>query len=207
MIQRITLPKSPNLAVLTATVVFLGFFSFNAYAQDASSEAELQNVLEEVIVTGTKREISLQDIPMFLSAITEKDLAESPFNDVRALGTLAPGMVLSNPTGFNAVGGGMRGTGTNIILVTQDAPVSFLVDEFPLSHVTSQFLNLFDIQQIEVFRGPQGTLFGKNTTGGVIAVTSKKPVLSEFSGETEVEYGVYKRGSEVYGAKVALNIP
>ena len=207
MIHGITLPKSPNLTVLTASVVLLGFFSFNVYAQDASSEAELQTVLEEVIVTGTKREISLQDIPMSISAITEKDLAESPFNDVRALGTLAPGMVLSNPTGFNAVGGGMRGTGTNIILVTQDAPVSFLIDEFPLSHVTSQFLNLFDTQQIEVFRGPQGTLFGKNTTGGVIAITTKKPVLSEFSGETEAEYGVYKGGSEVYGAKVALNIP
>lgn len=206
MIYKSTSLKLHNLAALAASVIFL-FSNFNVYAQDASSEGELQNELEEVIVTGTKRELSLQDIPMSISAITEKDLAESPFNDVRALGTLAPGMVLSNPTGFNAVGGGMRGTGTNIILVTQDAPVSFLIDEFPLSHVTSQFLNLFDIQQIEVFRGPQGTLFGKNTTGGVIAITTKKPVLSEFSGETEVEYGVYKGGSEVYSAKVALNVP
>jgi hypothetical protein len=89
---------------------------------------------------------------------------------------VTPGLVLSAPAGFNATGGGMRGTGTNIILVTQDAPVSFLMDEFVLSHVTSQFLTLFDVQQVEVYRGPQGTLFGKNTTGGVISITSKKPV-------------------------------
>ncbi len=196
-----------NLAALTAAVVFLGFFNSNAYAQDASSEAELENTLEEVIVTGTKREISLQDIPMSISAITEKDLAKSPFNDVRALGTLAPGLVLSNPAGFNATGGGMRGTGVNIILVTQDAPVSFLVDEFPLSHVTSQFLNLFDVQQIEVFRGPQGTLFGKNTTGGVIAINSKKPILGEHSGEIEFAYGAYNSSSEFYSANAAINIP
>ena len=63
--------------------------------------------------------------------------------------------MLSNPAGFNATGGGMRGTGTNIILVTQDAPVSFLMDDFALSHVTSQFVSLFDTQQVEVYRGPQ----------------------------------------------------
>ncbi len=207
MIHRIILSKLHNLTALTASVIFLGFFNFNAYAQDASEEAELDIMLEEVTVTGTKREASLQDIPMSISAITERELRESPFNDVRALGTLAPGMVLSNPAGFNATAGGMRGTGVNIIIVTQDAPVSFLIDEFPLSHVTSQFLNLFDIQQIEVFRGPQGTLFGKNTTGGVIAIISKKPVLGEYSGEVEFDYGAYNSDAQFYSAKAALNIP
>lgn len=207
MIHKIMLPKLHNLAALTASVIFLGFFNFNTYAQDASEEAELDIMLEEVTVTGTKREASLQDIPMSISAITEKALAESPFNDVRALGTLAPGLVLSNPAGFNATGGGMRGTGTNIILVTQDAPVSFLIDEFPLSHVTSQFLNLFDVQQIEVFRGPQGTLFGKNTTGGVIAINSKRPILGEHSGETEFEYGAYNSDAQFYSVSAAINIP
>lgn len=193
---------------LTLSLFLIFFQSFSASAQDESDSDAMDNILEEVTVTGTKRELSLQDIPMTISAITDKELASAPLNDVRALATLAPGMVLSNPTGFNATGGGMRGTGTNIILTTSDNPVSFLVDEFPLTHVTSQFVNLFDIQQIEVFRGPQGTLFGKNTTGGVIAITSKKPVLDDYFGEIEADYGQYDHNSaDIYSLKAAMNMP
>jgi iron complex outermembrane recepter protein len=163
--------------------------------------------LEEVVVTGTKRDEALQDVAVTISAITADSLALTKVNDVRALDRIAPGLVLSAPAGFNATGGGMRGTGTNIILVTQDAPVSFLMDEFVLSHVTSQFLTLFDVQQIEVYRGPQGTLFGKNTTGGVISITSKKPVLGEYSGETELSFGSYQNGANVSSLKAAVNLP
>jgi iron complex outermembrane receptor protein len=177
--------------------------------QAGTSSAPSQSLgsLEEVIVTGTKREESSQDVPIAISAISEADLSRSPINDVRALANLAPGLVLSNPAGFNATGGGMRGTGTNIILVTQDAPVSFLMDEFVLSHVTSQFLTLFDTQQVEVYRGPQGTLFGKNTTGGVISVTSKKPVLGEYGADTQLSWGQYGNGASVRSIKAALNVP
>ena len=174
-----------------------------ALAQDESPK------LEEVVVTGTKRDASVQDVPISISTVTADELARSNFNDIRALGQKAPGLVLSNPSGFNAAGGGMRGTGTNIILVTQDAPVSFLIDEFSLSHVTSQFLNLFDIEQVEIYRGPQGTLFGKNATGGVISLTTKRPVQGETSGEIDLTYGQYDAsGDPNYGSvKAALNLP
>jgi iron complex outermembrane receptor protein len=174
-----------------------------ALAQNASPQ------LEEVVVTGTKRDASVQDVPISISTVTADELARSNFNDIRALGQKAPGLVLSNPSGFNAAGGGMRGTGTNIILVTQDAPVSFLIDEFSLSHVTSQFLNLFDIEQVEIYRGPQGTLFGKNATGGVISLTTKRPVQGETSGEIDLTYGQYDAsGDPNYGSvKAALNLP
>lgn len=174
---------------------------------NAQGTPQVVGQLEEVVITGTKREESLQDVPVAISAITAEALSLSKVNDVRALDRVAPGLVLSAPAGFNATGGGMRGTGTNIILVTQDAPVSFLMDEFVLSHVTSQFLTLFDVQQVEVYRGPQGTLFGKNTTGGVISITSKKPVLGQFSGETELTYGNYENGGGVAALKAAMNIP
>ena len=163
--------------------------------------------LEEIIVTGTKRSESSQNVPIAISAISETALQSAHVNDVRALQNLAPGLVLSNPAGFNATGGGMRGTGTNIILVTQDAPVSFLVDEFALSHVTSQFISLFDTHQIEVYRGPQGTLFGKNTTGGVIAITSKKPLLGEYGAEAQVTYGQYEGSASARSVSAAVNVP
>jgi iron complex outermembrane recepter protein len=175
--------------------------------EQRDSEPQSLGTLEEVVVTGTKRDLESQDVPIAISAISESDLSRSPINDVRALQNLAPGLVFSNPAGFNATGGGMRGTGTNIILVTQDAPVSFLMDEFVLSHVTSQFLTLFDTQQVEVYRGPQGTLFGKNSTGGVISVTSKRPVLGEYGAETQFSYGQYRNGADTTSIKAAINVP
>ena len=177
---------------LLAAAVALTLASAAYAADQAEVQVEASGGLEEIIVTGTKRDEAAQDVPIAISAISETALQSAHVNDVRALQNLAPGLVLSNPAGFNATGGGMRGTGTNIILVTQDAPVSFLMDEFALSHVTSQFVSLFDTQQVEVYRGPQGTLFGKNTTGGVISITSKKPVLGEYGAETQLSYGQYE---------------
>lgn len=177
-----------------------------AWSQQTTDQSR-SGAIEEITVTGTMREMSSQDVPIAVSALNEEALLKSPFNDVRALGELAPGLVLSNPAGFNATGGGMRGTGTNIILVTQDAPVSFLVDDFVLSHVTSQFVDLFDVEQVEIYRGPQGTLFGKNTTGGVISITSKRPVLGEYSMDAQLGYGVYESGAATTTAKAAINLP
>jgi iron complex outermembrane receptor protein len=200
-------------ATLAAAALQLGSTAAHAQAANAAAtpaaapSGTTSGGLEEIIVTGIKRELEQQDVPIAISAVSEQQLERIPLNDVRALGQIAPGLVLSNPAGFNATGGGMRGTGTNIILVTQDAPVSFLVDEFVLSHVTSQFLTLFDTQQIEVYRGPQGTLFGKNTTGGVISITTKKPVMNEYSAELEAGYGQYDNGAGLADVKAALNIP
>jgi iron complex outermembrane receptor protein len=85
--------------------------------------------------------------------------------------------------------------------------VGFLVDDFALSHVQSQFVELFDIKQIEVYRGPQGTLFGKNTTGGVISIETIQPEFNEFSGYVEGDYGQYDNDGDIWKTKVALNIP
>jgi iron complex outermembrane receptor protein len=208
--------SSRTLAVAVAAALGAAAFQLlptpvQAQAEDTApapaAPAQSGGGLEEIIVTGIKRELEQQDVPIAISAVSEQQLERIPLNDVRALGQIAPGLVLSNPAGFNATGGGMRGTGTNIILVTQDAPVSFLVDEFVLSHVTSQFLSLFDTQQIEVYRGPQGTLFGKNTTGGVISITTKKPILNEYSAELEAGYGQYDSGAGLADVKAALNLP
>jgi iron complex outermembrane recepter protein len=197
----------PHRAVALAVALALTGTAQLQAQDSAAQQTQGVGTLEEVIITGTKRNEASQDVPIAISAISAADLSRSPINDVRALANLAPGLVLSAPAGFNATGGGMRGTGTNIILVTQDAPVSFLMDDFVLSHVTSQFLTLFDTQQIEVYRGPQGTLFGKNTTGGVISVTSKRPVLGEYGAETQISLGQYRNGASNGSLKAAINVP
>jgi iron complex outermembrane receptor protein len=201
-------PVLRALLKLGSVALAASLISLNASAQEAAYEAQSSEQLEEIIVTGTKRDLSLMDVAAAVSVITSKDLQDSVYNDVRSFADLAPGFIFSPQPGFNATGGGMRGAGSNIIVSTQDQPVSFLVDEFPHDHVTSQFVRTFDIEQVEVFHGPQGTLFGKNTTGGVIVITSKKPVLGEYSGEIGLGFGGYtENGNNFYSMEGALNIP
>ena len=189
-----------------SAAVFVSLFVINlSFAQEGVSN---RLEIEEIIVTGTKRDIGQQDAAIAVSAITEQAFDNQNANDPRAIASLVPNVTLTLQPGFNAVAGGIRGTGSISILVTEDPSVAFLVDEFGLNHVQSQFIEMFDVEQIEVYRGPQGTLFGKNATGGVISVTTKKPVLDEWSGEFSAMTGQYdwNEGS-INKFKLALNAP
>ncbi len=166
-----------------------------------------QRVLEEVIVTGTKRAIAQQDTPISVSTLTANDIARTFGNDIRAVGDLSPNVNLTLQTGFNALAGGIRGTGSISILTTQDPSVGILIDEFALSHVQTQFVELFDLEQVEIYRGPQGTLFGKNSTGGVIAITSKRPDMNEFGGSINVQTSTYGSDSDNYKMQVGFDVP
>lgn len=164
-------------------------------------------VLEEIIVTGTKRDTSQQDTPIAISTITAEQINRTFGNDIRAIGDLSPNVTLTNQVGFNAVAGGIRGTGTISILTTQDPSVGLLVDEFALNHVQSQFVELFDLEQVEIYRGPQGTLFGKNSTGGVITIRSKRPSLTEYGADVRVVGGRYSGGANTQKFQVGLDVP
>lgn len=169
--------------------------------------AQRSGVLEEIIVTGTKRDTSQQDTPIAISTISSQQIEKTFGNDVRVIGDLSPNVTLTNQTGFNALAGGIRGTGTISILTTQDPSVGLLVDEFALNHVQSQFVELFDLEQVEIYRGPQGTLFGKNSTGGVIAIRSKRPSVTEYSADIRAVGGRYDGGADTQKFQVGVNVP
>ena len=175
-----------------------------AYAEE---DGERSGYLEEIIVTGTKRDASQQDTPIAVSTLTATEISRTFGNDIRAIGDLSPNVNLTLQTGFNALAGGIRGTGTISILTTQDPSVGILIDEFALNHVQTQFVELFDLEQVEVYRGPQGTLFGKNSTGGTIVITSKRPDLDEFGADIRVATGGYDGGSDNFKAQASVDIP
>jgi iron complex outermembrane receptor protein len=168
-------------------------------------------VIEEILVTGTKREAAAQDIPIAVTAISDEMLQRQFRNDILAINEMTPGVAIGQLAGFRAIAGGVRGTGQNSILVTQDSSVVLLVDEFALSNVQSQFVELFDVDRIEVFRGPQGTLFGKSATGGAINIITKRPVMDEYGADFRVQYGSFDGDdgpdSDITKYNVALNVP
>ncbi len=199
--------KAPSVALFRRLVCLGCALLIASSAQAGQAERASSGYLEEIIVTGTKRAAAQQDTPIAISTITARDIAKTFGNDIRAVGDLSPNVNLTNQTGFNAVAGGIRGTGTISILTTQDPSVGILIDEFALNHVQTQFVELFDLEQVEIYRGPQGTLFGKNSTGGVISITSKRPNMEEFGGSFKVSGGGYDGGSENYKVQVGIDVP
>jgi iron complex outermembrane receptor protein len=198
-----------NKKVLGSAVCLVlsqGFAAGGAYAQSSGKDNKL--ALEEIVVTGTKREVSQQELGLSVTTLTAQQIKNSFSTDITSLTQMAPNVNILQQNGFNAVGGGIRGTGFISILVTKDPSVGVTVDDFAFNHVQSQFVELFDVEQVEVFRGPAGTLFGKNTTGGAINITTKKPVMNDFFGEVDVQYGQYdSNDGNVSKVTLALNIP
>jgi iron complex outermembrane recepter protein len=196
-------------AVLLSTSIAL---APQAEAQTEAQQQRERGVIEEIIVTGTKREAAVQDVPISISALSEDMLNQQFRNDILAVGELTPGVTLGVAPGFRAVAGGIRGTGQNSILVTQDSSVVLLVDEFPLTNVQAQFVELFDVERVEVYRGPQGTLFGKSATGGAISIITKRPVMNEWEADVRFRYGAFDgsdgpSSSNINKTSVGLNIP
>jgi iron complex outermembrane receptor protein len=180
-----------------------------AYAQDADSGERISRTgMDSVTVTGTKRDEESQTVPIAISAISSQQLANTFRTDIWAVSDLAPNVTLTQMAGFRAVAGGIRGTGANSILVTQDTSVPVIVDEFALNSVQAQFVELFDVESIEIYRGPQGTLFGKNSTGGAIVINTKRPILNEFSADAEFQLGQFDSNNGLLAkARLAINIP
>ncbi len=156
-----------------------------AIAQDAAG-------LEEVLVTATRAGITnLQQTPVSVSAVTAQDIDRMVARDISGIASSVPGFSASRITAFNAASFAMRGVGLTDIIVYQDAPVGVTMDDFVLPSVQTQLLDTFDIESVEILRGPQGTLFGKNTTGGAVNIRSKRPDMNEIGADFRLAYGSF----------------
>ena len=159
--------------------------------------------LEEVTVTAQRREQSLQDVPIAITAFTAEQLARRNIVDTYDLVRNIP-----NLTGNNNVGVGtsssyyIRGIGNGESIATFDVPVGTYVDDVYIARQNQNNFSMFDVERIEVLRGPQGTLFGRNTTGGAINIVMKKP-SAEHRGY--VEAGIGRFG--LYSARASTDLP
>ena len=148
-----------------------------ALAQEDDDSSEVNRFLEEVIVTALKREQNIYDVPVAVSAFTEDMIFRQGIIDITDIGKFVPNMTVT------AFGGGqvssinvfIRGIGLQDHLITTDPGVGVYVDGVYLGRQVGQNWSLTNIERVEVLRGPQGTLYGRNSIGGAINIITRKP--------------------------------
>ena len=164
--------------------------STNAGAADPEAEADNLEGVQEIIVTAQRREESLQKVPLSVTAITGAELRNSDTRDITRLEQSVPGLRIarSGPSARPAI----RGIYTEAIGANSDPRIGFYVDEVYQSRPQQTIAAFVDLERVEVQKGPQGTLFGRNSFGGNIALTSAKPT-DIFEGGVGLIYGNYDR--------------
>jgi iron complex outermembrane receptor protein len=176
-----------------------------AGAQVAGTEADAEESLrlEEVTVTARRREQQLQDVPVAVSAFSPEEMERRQAFSVVDIVSNVPNLV-----GNNNIGQGtattvfLRGIGSTESIVTLETALGFYIDDVYISRQGVNNLSLLDVERVEILRGPQGTLYGRNTTGGALKVITTPPE-AEAGGRIEASVGQYERWS----LKGMANVP
>ena len=172
-------PKINTLVCFSA--IFM--LTFDAFAQN--------NAIEEVIVSAEKRNESLQDVSISVTALTEDVLETKNITDFVGLSAIAPGVTVAKNEGYKTIIS-IRGVGDETNQNAIAAPsVALHMDGIFIASKFSLRTDFIDLERIEVLRGPQGTLFGQNSTGGTINVISQKPSFDETKGKIDLAIGNY----------------
>ena len=182
----------------------------DAVAADIAAGAEMSGAaeegLQEIVVMARKRAESLQDAPISITAFSASDLEARGTNSLVEVARFTPNLTVQNNPGNGASTSAaavyLRGVGQDDFAPTLEPGVGIYVDGIYLARNVGALLDIVDIERLEVLRGPQGTLFGRNTIGGAVSITTRKPEAG-FSGLGEVSVGNDQR----LNARAALNVP
>jgi iron complex outermembrane recepter protein len=177
-----------SLALLLSTSALFGAPAM-AVAQTANTQIA---TLDEIVVTAQRREQSAQDVGIALSVYSGESLAAQGVSGVNQLENIAPALQITNAFGSGQVNFTLRGVGFSDYATLNSPTVGVYINEvaYPVAAMTQGAL--FDIERVEVLRGPQGTLYGRNTTGGAISFVTKRPTDTLSAGIT-AEYGRFGR--------------
>src|SRR5204863_1108086 len=159
----------------------------------ASAEASSSETVQEVIVTATRREERLLDVPVSASALSGAalEVLGSAGQDIRQLAFAVPSLNIESSNGRTFPRFYIRGYGNGDFHNFASQPVGLYYDDIVQENPALKGFPIFDQQDIEVLRGPQGTLFGRNSPAGVVKIESMRPQLNQFSGYGTISYGTY----------------
>ena len=191
---------------LGLTAALLGTTALVAAPAMAQSGSAGQG-LGEIVVTASKRSENLQDVPISISAIGAEQLASRGVTASADLGNVVPNLQVSSQYGETSPNFSLRGVGVaNEFTSNTASPIGVYVDEVSQTFRYTHGLQLYDLERVEVLRGPQGTLFGRNTTGGAINMYTRKPQLEDANGYLTAGFGNYNRW-KIQGAAEATLVP
>ncbi len=185
------------------------------FAQDAATGAEQQDTaaaaastesggLEEIIVTAQKRSESLQKTPISIVAMTGVDLEKKGIVDLTDLRSYVPALqVTPHPNSATTARVFIRGVGNNDDQITVDPSVAIYLDGIYIARGQGLSAEIAEVERIEVLRGPQGSLYGRNATGGAINYITRTPALGEFQAKQTLTYGNYGQ----FRTRTRVNIP
>ena len=152
--------------------------------------------IEEIVVTATKRAQSVQDVPVAVNAIDAATIEAMRIDEFTDITRLSPSLTVNRGDWATNSGFSLRGIGTNVFSINIEPSVAVIVDDVPLVRSSQAFSDLLDIERIEVLRGPQSTLFGKNASAGVINVVTQEPG-DEF--DLKARFGITDDNQTLYG--------
>ena len=183
-----------KISVLSLSLLFL---AYPAQSQESSA-----SLIEEIIVTSQRTEESLQDVPIAVTALTGDMLEDMQIESGSDLQLVTPSLSFQ---GADARGGAfnIRGITNLAVSATAESGVEIHVNDLPVGSTTMQDGEFLDLERIEVLRGPQGTLYGKNSVGGAINLITARPVFGESLGKASVDMGDF----DLLKTKLMLNIP
>ncbi|MCZ8019479.1 TonB-dependent receptor [Novosphingobium sp.] len=175
---------------LLSAVSLAAMLASPAYAQNTPTDDQ---GLEDIVVTAQRRAESVQDVPIAITAFNAETLETRGINTALDVTQFVPNLVGLNNTGLGTANSYyLRGVGNTESIATFDPPIGTYINDVYISRQNANNFSFFDVERVEVLRGPQGTLFGRNTTGGAIAVVMKDPG-DEIGGYIEAGYGSYQR--------------
>src|SRR5882757_175739 len=175
-------------AVGTSTVFLVMTAISKATTPDATQQ-QSGGALEEIIVTAQKRQENLQSVPIAITPVTAERLAALKIDDVRDLNIAAPGLNVTASIGHALLN--LRGVGTSLLGPGEESPIALYVDDVYYADSATALMSFNNIAQIDVLKGPQGTLFGRNATGGLLEVTTVNPTQA-LGMRASVSYGNYQ---------------
>jgi|TARA_R100000501_G_scaffold17919_3_gene35031 iron complex outermembrane receptor protein len=159
--------------------------------QSSPADEIADDRIQDIVVTATRMgETALQSTPIAVSVLSGEDLQDRGVRDVQDLDTYVPSLQVSDLSGYTQLF--LRGIGSNIVFIGSDPSTTIHLDGVYLARPLSYLSDFLDVERIEVLRGPQGTLYGRNSVGGTINVISRRP-SSTLEGQVQAGYGTYDR--------------
>ncbi len=177
---------------LVASASFAALVAANpSFAQEAAPAADAAVVddagIEEIVVTAQRQAESLQDVPIAVTAFTGETLAAQQIENTADLQLSLPNITFTK-TNFTSSNFSIRGIGESVVSTSADQGVGVHINDMPVNNPRLFEIEFFDLERLEVLRGPQGTLFGRNATGGVVNLITARP-KRDFGASADVEYG------------------